>query len=125
MKKTIVAIALFMFSAMLYEVKAGPPPGGEVRMIPFRTYCHPDENLMIAAVMKSFGQHISMTSEVAGGMMTLYIFENPQDETMSIMATSRQSPPLESCLIFSGSDVKHFIRPNVMPPRDSDKGNET
>jgi|24BtaG_2_1085350.scaffolds.fasta_scaffold39784_2 hypothetical protein len=119
MKKILVGLALAMFSLMLYEVKAGPPPGGEVRMIPFRTYCHPDETLMVAAVMKSFGQHISMTSDVAGGAMTLYIFENPDDGTMSIMATSRESPPLESCLIFSGSNVKHFIRPTMMPPRDT------
>ena len=100
---------------------AGPPPGGQIRMIPFRMYCHPDETLMIAAVMQSFGQHISMTSDVNGGVMTLYIFENPEEKSLSIMATSRQSPPLESCLIFSGENVEHFIRPSLMPPRINEK----
>ena len=80
---------------------------------------------MIAAVMKSFGQHISMTSDVADGAMTLYIFENLEEKSMSIMATSRIYPPLESCLLFSGEKVEHFVRPAVMPPRDSDKDKET
>ena len=119
MRKLLFAMLLLAAPAL-----AGPPPGGEVRMIPFRAYCHPDENLKIAAVMKSFGQHIAMTADVAGGMMTLYLFENPDDKSMSIMATSRDAPPRESCLIFSGSGVEHFIRPTMMPPRDT-KDRET
>ena len=119
MRKLLFALLLLAARAL-----AGPPPGGQIRMIPFRAYCHPDENLMIAAVMKSFGQHIAMTADVAGGMMTLYLFENPDDKSMSIMATSRDAPPRESCLIFSGSGVEHFIRPTMMPPRDT-KDRET
>ena len=121
MKKLLTILTLLVTSSVL----AGPPPGGQVRMIPFRAYCHPDENLMIAAVMKSFGQHIAMTADVAGGMMTLYVFENPEDKSMSIMATSRSAPPIESCLIFSGENVEHFVRPTMMPPRDSGKDKET
>ena len=117
--------ALLLSLLLLIPIaNAGPPPGGQMRMIPFRAYCHPDETLMFAAVMKSFGQHIAMTADVAGGMMTLYVFENPDDKSMSIMATSRTSPPKESCLIFSGSGVEHFIRPTMMPPRDT-KDRET
>ena len=128
MKKILLInlIAWFLIGA-IWSVKtiAGPPPGGEVRMIPFRTYCHSDETLMIAAVMKSFDQHIAMPADVAGGAMTLYIFKNPDDKTMSIMATSREAQPLESCLIFSGSNVQHFVRPTMMPPRDKTKDRET
>ena len=123
--KTITKMFLTgLLAGFFMTASAGPPPGGEVRMIPFRTYCHPDETLMIAAVMKSFGQHIAMTADVAGGMMTLYVFENPEDKSMSIMATSRQAPPLESCLIFSGDNVEHFVRPSMMPPRYNDKDKE-
>ena len=128
MKKILLInlIACLLIGAIWsVRASAGPPSGGEVRMIPFRTYCHKDENLMIAAVMKSFGQHIAMTADVAGGMMTLYLFENPKDKSMSIMATSREAPPLESCLIFSGENVEHFVRPAMMPPRDNDSGEDT
>ena len=118
-------LLLLLLALMVPVAYGGPPAGGEVRMIPFRTYCHSDENLMIAAVMKSFGQHIAMTADVAGGMMTLYVFENPEDNSMSIMATSREAPPLESCLIFSGENVEHFVRPTMMPPRDKTQDRET
>ena len=119
MIKTIIATAALV-AAFFMPAWAGPPPGGQVRMIPFQTYCHADELLMIKAVMMSFGQHISIVGSTHGGL-TIHIFKNPDEETMSIMATSDAQPPAESCLIFSLKDVDHFIRPSVMPPRTSDK----
>ena len=124
MKRLLTGILTGLMAGFFMTASAGPPPGGQVRMIPFRTYCHPNETLMVAAVMQSFGQHISITSDVNDGMMTLYIFENPEDKSLSIMATSRGAPPLESCLIFSGENVQHFVRPTMMPPRSSDRGDE-
>jgi hypothetical protein len=35
MKKIIVGLAIFLFSAMLYEVKAGPPEDARRLMIPY------------------------------------------------------------------------------------------
>jgi len=99
-------ILLMLFTSTAY---AGPPDGGRPLQVPFLLYCHPSETDMVAAVAKSFGEHIAITADV-GDHMKLLIFLNEETRTLSIMGTAE-----ESCLIFSGKNVEHFERPPYMP----------
>ena len=103
MKKFLLSLLLFPIMAF-----AGPPDGGRPLQVPFLLYCHPSENDMVAAIAKSFGEHIALTADV-GDHMKLLIFLNEETKTLSIMGTAE-----ESCLIFSGKNVEHFERPPYM-----------
>jgi len=105
MKKLLFLITLFF----CVNSFAGPPDGGRPLQVPFLLYCHPSENEMVAAIAKSFGEHIAITANV-GDHMKLLIFLNEETKTLSIMGTAE-----ESCLIFSGKNVEHFERPPYMP----------
>jgi hypothetical protein len=96
----------FAILALLpFALQAGPPDGGRPLQVPFLLYCHPSENDMVAAIAKSFGEHIAITADV-GDHMKLIIFLNEDTKTISIMGTAE-----ESCLIFSGKNVEHFEKP--------------
>ena len=99
-------ISLIMLIPM--QLSAGPPDGGRPLQVPFLLYCHPSETDMVAAVAKSFGEHIAITADV-GDHMKLLIFLNEETKTLSIMGTAE-----ESCLIFSGKNVEHFEKPPYM-----------
>ena len=105
MRMFLTILTLLVTSSVL----AGPPDGGRALQVPFLLYCHPSENDMVAAIAKSFGEHIAITADV-GDHMKLIIFLNEETKTLSIMGTAE-----ESCLIFSGKNVEHFERPPYMP----------
>ena len=101
-------ILLMLFTSTAY---AGPPDGGRPLQVPFLLYCHPSETDMVAAVAKSFGEHIAITADVGTPpRMKLLIFLNEEKKTLSIMGTSN-----ESCLVFSASNVEHFDKPAYLP----------
>ena len=104
--RKILAIVFMLF---LIPAFAGPPDGGRPLQVPFLLYCHPSETDMVAAVAKSFGEHIAITADV-GDHMKLIIFLNEEKKTLSIVGTAE-----ESCLIFSGKNIEHFERPPYMP----------
>jgi hypothetical protein len=110
--KRIIIIALMLFPFLAF---AGPPDGGRALQVPFLIYCHPSENDMVAAIAKSFGEHIALTADV-GDHMKLLIFLNEETKTLSIMGTAK-----ESCLIFSASNVEHFDRPAYLPKEGDEK----
>ena len=87
--------------------------------VPFVMYCHPSLTAMIDAIMKSFGQHISVTFE-PNEQLTIYVMENEEENTMSVLGERDAS----TCLILSGNNVQHFEKPSVMPPRDKGVGEE-
>ena len=105
MRMFLTILTLLVTSSVL----AGPPDGGRALQVPFLIYCHPSENDMVAAIAKSFGEHIALTADI-GDHMKLIIFLNEETKTLSIMGTAE-----ESCLIFSGKNVEHFERPPYMP----------
>lgn len=74
---------------------------------------------MIDAVMRSFGQHISVMFE-PNEQLTIYVMENKEEQTMSVLGERDAN----TCLILSGKKVQHFQRPSIMPPRDRDNGEE-
>jgi len=104
--KLLISLFLFAFSCLAI---AGPPDGGRALQVPFLIYCHSSENDMVAAIAKSFGEHIALTADV-GDHMKLFIFLNEETKTLSIMGTAE-----ESCLIFSGTNVERFDRPTYLP----------
>ena len=105
MRMFLTILTLLVTSSVL----AGPPDGGRALQVPFLIYCHPSENDMVAAIAKSFGEHIAITADV-GDHMKLIIFLNEETKTLSIMGSAE-----EGCLIFSGKNVEHFERPPYMP----------
>ena len=107
-----IALALIPFS-----LQAGPPPGSYPKQVPFILYCHKDEATMLHAVQSSFHEYISLTAEIGKeGDMTLFLLEDPDDKSMSVVVTSDG----ETCLIFSGDNTEHFDEPDYIPSEEDE-----
>ena len=102
-----------LLAGFFMTATAGPPDDGrgQVKQVMFYLYCHPDETMMVAAIQKSFHEYISATADVKDGAMKLFLLEDPDDKSMSIMVTQGG----ESCLIFSGENIQHFDVPAYIP----------
>ena len=118
MKKIILATALFMFSAMLYEVKAGPPEGMVKQMIPFPAMCLPATvekhhfAALMGALIDDYGVHISMTfSATQDQSKRVAIIENPDSGLAAVLMITDE----QTCIAFSGEDRQVYIRPPDHP----------
>ena len=118
MKKIILAIAFLMFSAMLYEVKAGPPEGMVKEMIPFPAMCLPATAekyhfaTLMGALIADYGVHISMTfSASLDQSRRVAIIENPATGLAGVLMITDE----QTCIAFSGEDRQEFIRPPDHP----------
>ena len=113
MKHLIKLFLTGFLAGFFMTAVAGPPDDGRggVRQTMFYLYCHPDETMMIAAIQRSFHEYISATADVKDGAMKLFLLEDPDDKSMSIMVTQGG----ESCLIFSGENIQHFDVPAYIP----------
>ena len=118
MKKFILAIAFLMFSAMLYEVKAGPPEGMVKQMIPFPAMCLPATAaknhfaVLMGALIQDYGVHISMTfSATQDQSRRVAIIENPDSGLAAVLMITDE----QTCIAFSGEDRASFIRPPNHP----------
>jgi len=110
-----ILISLIAFVAM--QSYAGPPPDSYQKQVPFLLFCHKSENLIIEAIQKSFGEYIFATGNVANGMMTMFFFGDPEDESFTIAATMDD----ETCVIFSGDNLEYFDKPPyIMKEGDED-----
>ena len=128
MKKIIIALALFMFSAMLYEVKAGPPQGMERQMIPFPAMCLPATAAqnhfatLMGALITDYGVHISMTFSASPDQSKrVVIIEHPHSGLAGVLMLTDE----KTCIAFSGEDRKHFIRPPDHPMGELNQDTET
>ena len=127
MKKIILAIALFMFSAMLYEVKAGPPEGMVKQMIPFPAMCLPAtvaENhfaVLMGALITDYGVHISMTFSASHDQSRrVAIIENPDTGLAGVLMVTDE----QTCIAFSGEDRASFIRPPDHPMGEANRAKD-
>ena len=118
MKKIIIGLAVFLFSAMLYEVKAGPPEGMVKQMIPFPAMCLPATvekhhfAALMGALISDYGVHISMTfSAPLDQSKRVAIIENPATGLAGVLMITDEQP----CIAFSGEDRQEFIRPPDHP----------
>ena len=124
MKKIIVGLAIFLFSAMLYEVKAGPPEGMVKQMIPFPAMCLPATvekyhfATLMGALIADYGVHISMTfSASLDQSRRVAIIENPASGLAGVLMITDE----QTCIAFSGEDRQEFVRP---PDHPIGKSNE-
>tara|TARA_R100001530_G_scaffold134631_2_gene109885 strand:- start:717 stop:1064 length:348 start_codon:yes stop_codon:yes gene_type:complete len=107
--KRIIIVALMLFP---FLASAGPPAGSYPKQVPFILYCHKDESVMLYAVQSSFHEYISATSDIGDeDDMKLFILEDPDDKSMSIIVTNGG----ETCLVFNGSNTEHFDEPDYIP----------
>lgn len=107
MKALVLMLSLFFTTAL-----AGPPPGSYPKQVPFILYCHKDEATMLYAVQSSFHEYISLTAEIGkAGDMMLYLLEDPDDKSMSVVVTNDG----ETCLVFSGDNTEHLDEPDYIP----------
>ena len=118
MKKIIIGLAVFLFSAMLYEVKAGPPEGMVKQMIPFPAMCLPATvekhhfAALMGALINDYGVHISMTfSSTPDQSHRVAIIENPATGLAGVLMITDE----QTCIAFSGEDRQEFIRPPDHP----------
>ena len=111
MKKIIIGLAIFLFSVMLYEVKAGPPEGAKKLMIPYPSVCTPGMTEMMGALTIDYAVHISMTFEETP-ITGIVIVHNPDTQTAAVLHVSEA----RTCLVFSGLNLQMFDRPEGMAP---------
>ena len=111
MKKIIVGLAVFLFSAMLYEVKAGPPENAKKLMVPFPVICTTSMTEMMGALTIDYAVHISMTFEESP-ITGVVVVHNPNTQTAAVLHISEAMV----CLVFSGSNAQTFVRPEGMAP---------
>jgi len=117
-KRIIVGLAVFLFSVMLYEVKAGPPEGMVKQMIPFPAMCLPATvekhhfAALMGALINDYGVHISMTfSSTPDQSHRVAIIENPATGLAGVLMITDE----QTCIAFSGQDRQEFIRPPDHP----------
>ena len=117
-KRIIVGLAVFLFSVMLYEVKAGPPKGMVKQMIPFPAMCLPatvaDNHfaVLMGALITDYGVHISMTfSASLDQSRRVAIIENPATGLAGVLMITDE----QTCIAFSGEDRQEFVRPPDHP----------
>ncbi len=112
MKKIIIGLAIFLFSAMLYEVKAGPPKDAVTVMRPYPSICTPTLESILGAMTEDYAVHVSATFKESETSFIM-IVENPNTKTMAVVHVNVDG---KSCLVFSGLDLKRFERPEGMAP---------
>ena len=110
-KRIIVGLAVFLFSVMLYEVKAGPPENATKHMMPFPVICTPTIGEMMEALTKDYAVHISMTFEETP-QNGVVIVQNPDTTTAAVLHMTKE----RTCLVFSGLNMQEFVRPEGMAP---------
>ena len=118
MKKIIIALSIFMFSAMLYEVKAGPPKDAVKTMRPYPSICTPTLESILGAMVEDYAVHVAITFKESESSYIM-IVENPDTSTMAVVQINMDG---RACLVFSGEDVQRFVRPENMAPPKVDLG---
>ena len=113
MFKRLVAVLLCSVVPFAF---GGPPPTGYQKQAPFLLFCDKNEATLLFAVSSSFHEYISATADIRNGEMKLFLLEDADDKSMSIVVTQGG----ETCLIFSGENIQHFDEPDYIP-KDGDE----
>jgi hypothetical protein len=98
------------------------------QMVPFPVMCLPAtaaQNhfaVLMAALIKDYGVHISMTfSSSPDQRQRVVIMENPHNGLAGVLMITDD----QSCIAFSGEDRKVFVRPPDHPMGETNKDAET
>ena len=94
---------------------AGPPEGAKKLMIPYPSVCTPGMTEMLGALTTDYAVHISMTFEESP-ITGIVVVQNPNTKTAAVLHVSEAM----TCLVFSGSNLLLFDRPEGMAPPEVD-----
>ena len=107
---------LFAILALVVSpVIAGPPKNATKHMMPFPVICTPTVGEMMEALTKDYAVHISMTFEETPEN-GIFVVQNPNTQTAAVLHTSKE----RTCLVFSGLNMREFVRPEGMSEPEVD-----
>ena len=115
--------AILLFIALTAAAFAGPPKNATKHMMPFPVICTPTVGDMMEALTKDYAVHISKTFEETPEN-GVFVVQNPNTQTAAVLHTNQE----RTCLVFSGLNMREFVRPEGMaePEVDiSDQGQDT
>jgi len=108
MKSLLIGLGLLMVVAV--PSSAGPPVDAQRMTLPQVVLCTPTLTSMIEALTVDYAVHISITFEEEPEKYVIVV-ENPDTGTAAIL----HSTVNRTCLIYSGKELRHFVRPEGMP----------
>ena len=98
-----------------FSVLGGPPDNAQKIMVPYPSVCTPGMTEMMGALTEDYAVHISMTFEESP-ITGVVVVHNPNTRTAAILHVSEAM----TCLVFSGSNLLLFDRPEGMAPPEVD-----
>ena len=104
------ALALLMM-LLLPVAFAGAPVDSYKEIKSYPVLCTPMLSSLMGALTTDYSVHVSATF-MENPEAYIMIVENPDTETAAIIRITSQS----ACLIFSGEQLQHFVRPEGMAP---------
>ena len=110
--KKILLIILLAFTPLV--VNAGAPVDSYKEMKVYPVLCTPMLSSLMGALTIDYAVHVASTFQ-ENPEAYIMIVENPDTETAAIIRITEQS----ACLIFSGTDLQHFSRPDGMAPPEA------
>jgi len=103
--------ALLALTSIAY---AGAPVDSYKEMKVYPVLCTPTLASLMSALTIDYAVHVAATF-TENPEAFIMIVENHDTETAAIIRITEQS----SCLIFSGTDLQHFTRPEGMAPPEA------
>ena len=106
MKSLILALLV-----VIPTVNAEAPVDSYKEIKAYHVLCTPTLSSLMGALTTDYAVHVASTF-MENPEAHIMIVENPDTETAAIIRITQQS----ACLIFSGTDLQHFSRPDGMAP---------
>jgi len=110
MRKILLTILL----AFTPLVNAGAPVDSYKEIKAYHVLCTPALSSLMLALTRDYSVHVASSFQ-ENPEAFIMIVENPDTETAAIIRITAQS----ACLIFSGTDLQHFSRPEGMAPPEA------
>jgi len=109
-------IKKFIFSIifLIGTAQAGAPQDSYKEIKAYHVLCTPTLSSLMSALTTDYAVHVASTF-MENPEAHIMIVENPDTETAAIIRITTQS----ACLIFSGTDLQHFTRPEGMAPPEA------
>jgi len=102
---------LLLFLALTMPAYAAAPVDSYKEMKVYPVLCTPTLSSLMSALTIDYAVHVASTF-IENPEAFIMIVENPDTETAAIIRITEQS----ACLLFSGTDLQHFTRPDGMAP---------
>ena len=112
--KTLYKWAILCSSILGLNGFASAPVDSYKEMKVYPVLCTPTLSSLMSALTIDYAVHVASTF-TENPEAFIMIVENPDTETAAIIRITEQS----ACLIFSGTDLQHFSRPDGMAPPES------